>query len=456
MLSNPIQLHSTKAIYAEKNVSTLDQKLIEAYQNESFAEVTRLIRQGANSQQIVEIDKERLIEVFCSAFIYPAQKAQKEDTLIPYLNQVIQDDLSFNFDQAQKELIPSTLCHHLSPTPENLNWALSSILTTLKALPLPYLAILEGQGDILEAILSQGVNYNTLKILNCPEDMNIAYCLTAVEEKSIQACDGDIIGLFNFIVLLDAKNYNALDLMLKFGFDPRPWYQDRVFHNALASGHTETSKIFLEEKKRRNETVNSHESPLLLGDDLIMTSAAKGGNVEVLKWLVDNGYSVNKVGNQFGSFERFSTPFGIALSNNQFDAAQFLLDHGAEFDVELKDRKSINTFALIATVGGPKGIQFLLDQGCPLEFKVIENGSIFTWNLLELAMRTHNESNIRFAVDLGLDINQCVEDLFWSESTRNTYSIRPQNQLENSQMIDLFLELGGDQSLLPEPSQIKL
>ncbi|MCH9632117.1 MAG: hypothetical protein S4CHLAM6_04430 [Chlamydiae bacterium] len=490
MFSSSIRPQSTKSIYLESNKPSIDDELVKAYQNQSYTEAVQLIKRGADSLLIIEIDKERIIDICCSSFFN--LENQPKEAIVNCLRHVIQNDLSFDLNQIPDELF-SSIFVGAEITIEEANKKFSSLLNTLRNLPLPYLAILEKESEVLDAVVEQGVNYEKLIESELLENVDLTWWPISFEEESLVGNEAiskgkisvAILSLALFSSFLKMKDYAALDLLLKFGFDLSPWHEQKeMAKQILMSGHKETSIVFFEAKKRAEEMAEARAKffgsslpfkSISVLEEPLVSYVAIGGNVEVLQWLVDHDYDVNTEEKlNIWLRKRNLTPFEAAIMYHQFKAAHFLIKNGVDFDPELKDKKSRATYKAIVLNGDQVAIQFLLDLGCPLEFEepifesleqystaidpdanmvmtedVDSHREVLThkYSLLSMGVSTHDEEKIRFALEKGFSINDCTHNLFWETWNEKDKIAANPRLLSNSQMLDLFLELGGDLSL---------
>jgi hypothetical protein len=104
-------------------------------------------------------------------------------------------------------------------------------------------------------------------------------------------------------------------------------------------------------------------------------AAVFGGNIEIVKFLVENGYSASSSINQ-RQFEG-CTSFYCACQTSNLDIAQFLLDNGADIDIPDEDG---NTSLHSAVAQGATAVfNFLLSRGANPLVKNNSGESPFTF-----------------------------------------------------------------------------
>lgn len=435
------QINKSVAIsgYSDNNLN-LDQRLLKAYEDKSYVEAAELIRQGANCEQLVKIDRPRIIEAFMKLFSF--QVFGGEEDKYDLLDLCIGEDLSLDFSRMPNQYN----FYQIAGGEEGLEKT-KFLLKFLGNLPLPFLAILEEQEEVVDAILERGINFNT---------MNLKYELTGTDASF--KFDNVKLDVNSFTVAFDevknglafalgTKSLKAVELFLRFGADPKQVYNEmpQLFEFALKAGHYEIAKACLDQKKINDSMPNSYHFYPLSQADVSMNRAAEGGNLQIVQMLIDEGISVNK---PTGLFFDESTPFKAAMNYGHLEVAELLLENGAEFDFTLQDDKSQEIFEWAAKHGKPEFVKFLVDHGCATSYTYTwDDGDTSECNLLDCAMEAGNEGNIRLAVELGFDINTALGNLFSLRFEILPFGMPPVKHIEpltHLQLIDLAVELGVD------------
>ena len=445
-----------------------DRKLVEAINSRSFIEATKLIQEGANCEQMAQLSKPMFINIFinCICESPDAQDPQLRKLLELFVDENLSLDVNRVLDNTPEEEIDTDFIEALQ--------GLTPLMKLMQNLPIPILAILEGQEEVVDAILDQGINFNTMKTqYSVPTSamIRIEGFEMDIDEATVRLED-----IHQLLVLaLQTKNLKSVDLFLKFGINIESTYTlvPQLYNLALKAGHYEIAKTIFDqikreeaeqceraEQKRRvayeqraQEQRNEGSVPFPYRDlpsipipklqDNSMVYAAQGGNLQTLQMLYDDGHSADETGCYTFCFQ---SPIAEALKYGNIEAAQFLLDHGAQFDIDLKDSESQMIFQQVAKYGDPLTLQLLMDLGCPMQYT---DRYYSSRDLLELAVESRNEGNIRFAVSNGFDIHDAIYDLFSDdEATICLYGyLQPTENhepLSHLQMIDLFIELGAD------------
>lgn len=182
-----------------------------------------------------------------------------------------------------------------------------------------------------------------------------------------------------------------------------------LFYTA-AFGDVETIKA-LQEKCTNLEIYNNYGMSIL-------TIASKYGNIEVVKYLLEQGLDIN-------GGEGFVPPVVMAVKNNHYDLVKYLIEKGANL---VPNSDFYNVLYEAANNGNTQMIDLILKSGYPLDdnylfstaTKAIKNRNIDVLQYLlgngyDLKVKKDGESLLEYADDYniakvlvegGLDINE--------------------------------------------------
>ena len=114
-------------------------------------------------------------------------------------------------------------------------------------------------------------------------------------------------------------------------------------------GHESTVRVLLKHHAKVNGDDSSRDAPL--------ADAACKGHTSIMKLLLDKGADVN-ARNRHGK-----TALMMSLTNNQPDAAEYLIKHAPEIDLDACNAAGQSTLAKVIQARSPRLLRLLLDDG---------------------------------------------------------------------------------------------
>lgn len=128
-------------------------------------------------------------------------------------------------------------------------------------------------------------------------------------------------------------------------------------HLASFKGHLEAAKLLLE-KGADIEAVNGGGfTPLQL--------AAYGGHRDVVEFLIDKGSNINAINKQTG-MTALDFAFMREMQARKLDIATFLIEKGAEFDVNKKNQSGYTLLDMAIVFGYTEAVEYLLGFGADI------------------------------------------------------------------------------------------
>jgi ankyrin repeat protein len=140
-------------------------------------------------------------------------------------------------------------------------------------------------------------------------------------------------------------------------------------------------------------------------------AAALSGKLEVLRFLVENGADVNAPPAEMGGM----TALQAAARNGSLEVVQFLLQHGADIDSDVAEDEGQSVLLAAVHTGNMKLIQFLIDEGADVN---AESAWCCGHTALEAAVTLGNTELLRLLLDHKADPNaHDAEPLFAAVDT---------------------------------------
>jgi ankyrin repeat protein len=149
---------------------------------------------------------------------------------------------------------------------------------------------------------------------------------------------------------------------------------------AAAFGNADTLRILFDKKMDINKTDADGNSLLAI--------AAKAGNINTLEYLISR-LNIEQING--GDF----TPLELAVANNQYETAKFLIDNGAK----VKSESPIGYDDVLSNAcknGNLELVKLLLNSGYPKDGYTIGLQTACQYNQTEI---------IKYLISLGFDIN---------------------------------------------------
>ena len=155
---------------------------------------------------------------------------------------------------------------------------------------------------------------------------------------------------------------------------------------AAQNGQLETVKWLIENGcSTIDETNNENNSCLLL--------AAQNGHLETVKWLIENGCSTNEK-NDLGD-----SCLILAAQNGHLETVKWLIEYGCS--IHEKNTKGYSCLLCAARKGHLETVKLLIDHGCSINETTNENDSC----LLLAAGQGHLET-VKWLVENGCSTNE--------------------------------------------------
>lgn len=255
-------------------------------------------------------------------------------------------------------------------------------------------AISSGNKDLIKTLLALDIN------VNMTIDKNATLLHLAAQQG-----DKDIVyDLISKKAIIDAKTFDGttplcvaaqngysdvVELLITHGADVNGKISMRPLHLAVSKGHQDVVALLLEhgasvillDKKQRTAVdiaVSSGdlESVKLLlknqniikgiklknkDNDTLLHLASKGSNVDLIKFLMDQGYDINAMNNSG------SKPIHIATREGFIEAVQFYITHG--MDINESDIVNRTLLHYAAMTSKPKILKYLIEHGAFVNVK---------------------------------------------------------------------------------------
>jgi hypothetical protein len=213
-------------------------------------------------------------------------------------------------------------------------------------------------------------------------------------------------------------------LLLEAGADPN---DSQTLYNRMFTGGTKHLELLFEfglGSTAKASWFNSMGQPMQTPADMLQQQlawAAKYGQFERARLLVDHGVDVNRPDSRFNR-----PPLELAILHGNQRIADYLLDHGAKqvvFD-------PLDEFAAACLAGDEDKVNSLLK----LDGKLIEKLGGHRVGLLQLAAESGKFDAIRLMAKLGFDLN----------AVKRTAALHHAAMSGDVEMAKLLIELGAD------------
>lgn len=174
-------------------------------------------------------------------------------------------------------------------------------------------------------------------------------------------------------------------------------YKTEVLFNTAAFGDLDTLKL-LENEGLSLTTLDDK------GANLLQISA-KYGQLKIVEYLIENGADIEKVTENTGNKD---TALWMAVENNQYDVAKYLLEQGAEIFIEEGYRFEDAELTCAAANGNIEMIQLIESFSAP-----ITDERIFF--ALHEAISQDQNNVLQYYIDQEMDVN--LSDPMMSDTT---------------------------------------
>ena len=154
------------------------------------------------------------------------------------------------------------------------------------------------------------------------------------------------------------------------------------------------------------------------GKNIIMC-AAQGGDVNIIKYLVSQGASVDTSG-------KYGTPLTSAIQSGKLDMVKYFVDNGAD----INKLPSYGDTAFMASInnGELSLIKYLIDKGADINQK-----TTYGDNPLKRAVSSNRKDIVEYLISLGVDI----------KTDSNSYSPLYLSSSRNQHEMTIFLIQNG-------------
>lgn len=219
----------------------------------------------------------------------------------------------------------------------------------------------KGQTDIVEFLLSQGMNVNAVTGRD--------------GETALQAAAST--GIWDLVQLI--LDYNPTDI-----------YTALV--TSIRAGHDEIAKALIYQCIDLDRPKG--ETPL--------QAASKRGNEELVRILVGMGADVNAAPEyDYLEYYRMTALQGAAYSGS-FEVVRFLVEKGANVNAPPAEMGGMTALQAAAHSGSLQVVQFLLQHGADIDSDIAEDEG---QSVLLAAVHTGDMKLIQFLIDGGADVN---------------------------------------------------
>lgn len=194
-----------------------------------------------------------------------------------------------------------------------------------------------------------------------------------------------------------ARFHEALGLLLEAGADPDV-YGGAPLRHARAAGDAETVELLL-----GHGATDSDDGPDDAPELPAPHRAARDGNLDLLRDLVQNGADVNQPDGVLGL-----TPAHYAAKSGRVDVLAWLAEHGA--DLAIRTRRPVDDIFLSAAMGGDIEVMRLcLAHGVPVDYQT-ELGTSVLAAVAIGAMVGRDWNTAAFLLENGADVNWRDDD----------------------------------------------
>lgn len=259
-------------------------------------------------------------------------------------------------------------------------------------------AVIAGNLDIMEYLLSQGADINTLD----REGSNLMHnaaanghydAVTFLYEKGfdINAVDGN--GNTPLLFAVTQDNIELIQFLIENGADLQAENTNgtNVLLNSIFSGNLDIVKLLLDRGLSVNQPNQWGVNPLMYASIL--------GNRDIVEYLIKNGADVHAISNQG------ETALVWATIRLHFDIAELLMEKGLSYNDRNEDG---GTMFFSAGKSPMEAVEYMIEHGAD---PLVEDSSGTT--PLHIAAQHGNTEIAAYLIELGADVNK-LNDYGWT------------------------------------------
>ncbi len=176
-------------------------------------------------------------------------------------------------------------------------------------------------------------------------------------------------------------------------------YQNDIY-KAASNGDLSKVKEFLSQDPNFN-----------INEDCLLRDAVESGNVELVKFLIDNGANVNCISKKYHLY-----PLRDAFNKGDLEMVRFLIERGADVNIQAGAFKPLQQLAFHTEMDLPEIAQLLIDKGALVDADSKSRSKI--WSPLLLATKYGNSGVVEVLLKNGADPNHKDENgnssLIWA------------------------------------------
>lgn len=134
--------------------------------------------------------------------------------------------------------------------------------------------------------------------------------------------------------------------------------------------------------------------------------ACKKNNLEIAKFLIENGADVNK-NIMYGEDDKYSssTPSMITCENNNLEMLELLIENGADLNIKTRDE---STFIIALEKGDVNLVDYLVTHGADTDIKGMMNT---TSPIMTITKKNPDVELLRYIYDIKIDTDiNCVDE----------------------------------------------
>lgn len=237
-----------------------------------------------------------------------------------------------------------------------------------------------------------------------------------LEDKGINLNCKDSLGNTPFLI---ASKYGRIDIV-KYLFDNNAQQLQKGLLVSIENDQEEVAKFLIES--------GASLKPIDDGDNRqdALYEAAEAGNVSMIELILSNGYPLDS--------EHDNLAFAVATQNIQLEAAQYLLDKGADVECE-GDTTYLPALIDACLFGNLEVIKFLVKNGVDI------NGGNIKGDPIGTAAEYGNTSTVAYLINNGADINAVPE---YEDCPKDSSALMKAAHSGYLDIVKLLVENGAD------------